>query len=92
MFPNFSINGLTSPSQNGFPFPDDTYSLVGSVSRITGRHLVKAGWDFREMRNLDDGFFTGNFDFTKDPTTDPQNVANTGQAMAAYLLRTAQFR
>ena len=86
LFPNFSINGLTSPSQNGFPFPDDTYSLVGSVSRITGRHMVKAGWDFREMRNLDDGFFTGNFDFTKDPTTDPQNVANTGQAMAAYLL------
>ena len=86
LFPNFSINGLTSPSQNGFPFPDDTYSFTGSVSRITGKHLVKVGWDFREMRNLDDGFFTGNFNFTKDPTTDPQNVANTGQAMAAYLL------
>lgn len=86
LFPNFSIDGLTSPSQNGFPFPDDTYSLTGSVSRITGRHLVKAGWDFRAMRNLDDGFFTGNFSFTKDPTTDPQNVATTGQPMAAYLL------
>jgi hypothetical protein len=86
LFPNFSIDGLSSPSQNGFPFPDDTYSLLGSVSRITGTHLIKAGWDFREMRNLDDGFFTGNFNFTKDPTTDPQNVANTGQAMAAYLL------
>ncbi len=86
LFPNFGIDGLTSPSQNGFPFPDDTYSIIGSVSRITGRHLIKLGWDFREMRNLDDGFFTGNFNFTKDPTTDPQNVANTGQAMAAYLL------
>jgi outer membrane receptor protein involved in Fe transport len=86
LFPNFSINGLTSPSQNGFPFPDDTYSFTGSISRITGKHLVKAGWDFREMRNLDDGFFTGNFAFTKDATTDPQNVANTGQAMASYLL------
>ncbi|MFN7995603.1 MAG: TonB-dependent receptor [Bryobacteraceae bacterium] len=86
LFPELGINGITSPSQTGFPFPDDTYSFTGSVSRITGKHLVKAGWDFREMRNLDDGFFTGIFSFSKDPTTDPQNVANTGQAMAAYLL------
>jgi hypothetical protein len=86
LFPNFSLDGLTSPSQNGFPFPDDTYSFMGSVSRITGKHLLKAGWDFRHMRNLDDGFFTGNFNFTKDATTDPQNVGTTGQSMASYLL------
>lgn len=86
LFPNFAIDGYTNPSQNGFPFPDDTYSLTGSVTRNTGRHLVKAGWDFRYMKNLDDGLFTGNFHFNKDPTTDPQNVSTTGQSMAAYLL------
>jgi hypothetical protein len=86
LFPQFYVDSLSNPSQTGFPFPDDTYSFMGSVSRITGRHLIKAGWDFRHMRNLDDGFFTANFNFNKDPTTDPQNVATTGQSMAAYLL------
>jgi len=38
------------------------------------------------MRNLDDGFFTANFNFNKDATADPQNVATTGQSMASYLL------
>ncbi|MBC8128001.1 MAG: TonB-dependent receptor, partial [Gloeobacteraceae cyanobacterium ES-bin-144] len=86
LYPQFAINGLFSVSQGGFPFPDDTYSFLGSVSRITGSHLLKIGWDFRHMRNLDDGFFTANFNFNKNATADPQNVATTGQSMASYLL------
>jgi hypothetical protein len=86
LFPQYDVSGLFSVSQSGFPFPDDTYSILGSVSRITGRHLLKVGWDFRHMRNLDDGYFTGNFNFTSDATSDPQNVGTTGQAIASYLL------
>jgi hypothetical protein len=86
LFPQFAIDGYTNPSQTGFPFPDDTYSLTGSITRNAGRHLIKVGFDFRYMKNLDDGLFTGNFNFNKDPTTDPQNVGTTGQSMAAYLL------
>ncbi len=73
-------------SQQGYPFPDDTWSLLGTVSRIQGKHLLKFGWDFRYMHNLDDGYFTGNFHFTGDATNDPQNIATTGQSMASYLL------
>jgi len=86
LFPQYSVGGNFSVSQQGYPFPDDTWSLAGTVSHTTGKHLLKLGWDFRYMRNLDDGYFTGNFNFTGDPTTDPQNTATTGQAMAAYLL------
>ena len=86
LYPQYSVAGLFSVAQSGFPFPDDTWSLLGTVSRIMGNHLLKVGWDFRYMKNLDDGYFTGNFNFTKDATTDPQNVATTGQAMASYLL------
>src|SRR5260370_481721 len=86
LFPQYSVGGNFSVSQQGYPFPDDTWSLMGNVSRITGKHLLKVGFDFRYMRNLDDGYFTGNFNFTGDATNDPQNTANTGQSIASYLL------
>jgi outer membrane receptor protein involved in Fe transport len=86
LFPQYSVGGNFSVSQQGYPFPDDTWSLLGNVSRITGKHLLKVGFDFRYMRNLDDGYFTGNFNFTGDATNDPQNTATTGQSMASYLL------
>jgi outer membrane receptor protein involved in Fe transport len=86
LFPQYSVSGVFGVSQQGYPFPDDTWSLLGTVSRIQGKHLLKFGWDFRYMHNLDDGYFTGNFAFTSDTTNDPQNVSTTGQAMASYLL------
>jgi outer membrane receptor protein involved in Fe transport len=86
LFPQYSVGGVFSVSQQGYPFPDDTWTLTGTLSHTTGKHLLKMGWDFRYMKNLDDGYFTGNFNFTADPTTDPQNTSTTGQSMAAYLL------
>ncbi len=86
LFPQYSVGGNFSVSQTGNPFPDDTWSLTGTVSRIMGKHLVKMGWDFRYMRSLDDGYFTGNFNFTGDATNDPQNMSTTGQPLASYLL------
>lgn len=86
LYPQYSVNGVFNVSQQGYPFPDDTWSLLGSVSRIQGKHLLKMGIDFRYMHNLDDGYFTGNFTFTNDTTNDPQNIATTGQSMASYLL------
>lgn len=86
LFPAWSIAGFASPSQTGFPFPDDTYSAIASVTKIVGNHSIKAGFEFRHNRNLDDGFFTGNMAFNKKPTEDPQNAESTGSAVAAYLL------
>jgi hypothetical protein len=86
LYPQYNANGVFNVSQQGYPFPDDTWSLLGTVSRIQGKHLLKFGWDFRYMHNLDDGYFTGNFLFTSDTTNDPQNIATTGQSMASYLL------
>jgi hypothetical protein len=79
-------SGFVNPSQTGFPFPDDTYQGLVSLSKNKGKHFLKGGFDIQNRRNLDDGFFTGNYNFTKDPTTDPQNAAGTGQEIAAYLL------
>lgn len=86
LFPQYSVGGNFNVSQTGNPFPDDTWSLAGTLSRTMGKHLLKVGWDFRYQRSLDDGYFTGNFGFTSDATNDPQNTGTTGQPLASYLL------
>ena len=86
LFPQYAVGGNFSVSQTGNPFPDDTWSLAGTLSRTMGKHLLKVGWDFRYQRSLDDGYFTGNFNFTSDATNDPQNTSATGQSIASYLL------
>ena len=86
LFPAWSIAGYASPSQTGFPFPDDSYSAYATLTKIVGNHSIKAGFEFKHNRNLDDGYFTGNMTFNKVPTEDPQNAAATGNAVASYLL------
>ncbi len=86
LFPQYSVGDNFSVSQQGYPFVDDTWSLMSSVSHNMGKHMLKLGFDFRYNHNLDDGYFTGNFAFTPDATNDPQNTATTGQAIAGYLL------
>ena len=86
LFPQWGISGYNSPSQTGFPFPDDSYSAYASMTKIVGNHSIKVGFEFKHNRNLDDGFFTGNMTFDKRPTEDPQNAAATGNAVASYLL------
>ena len=86
LFPQWSIPGLASPSQTGFPFPDDSYSAYATITKIAGGHTIKAGFEFKHSRNLDDGYFTGDMSFGKVPTEYPQNAAATGNAVASYLL------
>ena len=86
LFPQWRIAGFASPSQTGFPFPDDSYSAYATITKVAGAHSIKAGFEFKHNRNLDDGYFTGNMSFNKVPTEDPQNAAATGNAVASYLL------
>jgi hypothetical protein len=86
LFPQLNVAGLFSVSQSGFPFPDDTYQAVASLSRTQARHLLKAGMDIQHHRNMDDGLFSAIYTFTKDPTTDPQDMEGSGQSLAAFLL------
>ena len=86
LYPQFFITGYTNPQQDGFPFPDDTYQILANLSKTKGKHFIKFGMDYQNRRNLDDGLFSANIDFTKTPTEDPQNATGTGQALASYLL------
>jgi outer membrane receptor protein involved in Fe transport len=86
LYPQFFLTGYTSPNQDGYPFPDDTYQILASLSKTKGKHFLKFGMDYQNRRNLDDGLFSANIHFTKTATEDPQNAAGTGQALASYLL------
>jgi hypothetical protein len=86
LYPQFFIDGFANPNQDGYPFPDDTYQILASLSKTKGKHFIKFGMDYQNRRNLDDGLFSANINFNKIPTEDPQNAAGTGQALASYLL------
>ena len=85
IYPQFFIgDGYTSPNQDGYPFPDDTYQILASLSKTKGKHFLKFGMDYQNRRNLDDGLFSANIDFTRTPTSDPQNAAGT-RASSGFL-------
>ena len=86
LFPQVTISGFSDVPQAGFPFPANDYQVIGNLTKIKGKHSLKTGFNFHHARNLDDGFFSGIFDFGKDPTTDPLNPGATGEALAAFLL------
>lgn len=85
-WPQFSMPEFSSPSQDGYPFIDETYQFVGNLSITKGKHFFKMGFDYQRRTNYDDGLFSANESFTKDPSQDPQNLNATGQSLAAYLL------
>jgi len=86
LYPQFFVDGYANPNQDGYPFPDDTYQILASLSKTKGKHFIKFGMDYQNRRNLDDGLFSANINFNKIPTEDPQNASGTGQALASYLL------
>ena len=82
----FDEGGYANPTQDGYPFPSNEYQVLASITKTMGRQTLKAGMDFTDMRNLDDGNFTSYFHFNSSPTADPQNSAGTGSVLASYLL------
>ncbi len=51
LYPQVNVAGLFGINQSGFPFPDDTYQAVASLSRAQARHFLKMGMDLQHRRN-----------------------------------------
>ncbi len=88
LFPQLQTpgSGFTDPQQDAYPFVENEYQVMGSISKIHGKHSIKAGMEFLDFRSLDDGNFTSIFQFTPITTADPQNIGTTGSMLASYLL------
>ncbi len=83
---NFGISGYAGPNLgNLVNGPDFTYQGSISLNKIIGRHSFTLGYDLTRFRIFHDSVFS-NFGYTSTPTADPQNVSNTGQAFASFLL------
>lgn len=83
---NFGIAGITGPGLgNLVNGPDAVWQGTAMLTKIMGRHTFTAGYDYTRLRIFHDSVFS-TFNYDNVPTSDPQNVANTGQSMASFLL------
>lgn len=83
---NFGISGFSGPGLgNLVNGPDFTYQSSISLNKIYGRHTFTLGYDYTRLRIFHDSVFS-TFNYDNVPTADPQNVSNTGQALASFLL------
>jgi hypothetical protein len=94
MFPRISSSGYTTlGNQDNRYNAFMTYSLAGSVTRISGGHTFKAGYDGRLIRvnNRESRATSGDFSFSAAFTQGPNpNTAasNRGNSIASLLLGT----
>lgn len=90
MVPRVAVSGMVNLGgndhrQSGF----NTYSLSGNVSRVAGRHYLKAGYEGRMIRiNVWEARDAGNFSFNDVFTRqNPSVQSNTsGYGLASFLL------
>ncbi len=91
MFPRFGVStqtalGGSDHRQSGF----NNYGLAGSLSKITGKHSIKYGYEGRMLRiNVWEARAAGTFNFNAGMTQGPNPVsasATAGFGFASFLL------
>lgn len=92
MFPGISMSSFTGLSGQAWQEqPGYTWTLQGSVSRSSGKHLIKTGAEMRVMRgnyysnNAPSGSFSFGTSWTGGPRADTP-ASNSGFAPASLLL------
>jgi hypothetical protein len=87
MFPIISVAGYAGIAQDATVFgPFNNFQYLGTVTKIRGRHTMKAGYDIRRQQLFTGSYRAGNIGFDAIPSADPQNRSNTGQPLASFLL------
>ena len=96
LFPTVNIEGFASMAGSSVLFTgQDTHSLLGSLTKIVGKHSFKTGFDGRLRRNNRNSVTGGGgrYNFTRAFTQGPdpnQVTATAGSGMASFLLGAAQ--
>ena len=87
LIPSPGINGYTSAGESiqNEPRETDSWQYSGSLTKTVGNHTLQAGAGY-----VTSGFLSpigyANLGFTSQNTGDPSNPANTGGAMASFVL------
>ena len=92
--PIFSPSGYTGIGQTrSLPILriENTFHPTIAVTKITGRHTLKAGFEARrrQMSEFQTNQGNGRFNFDRNFTANPNQAGSTGDAMASFLLGTA---
>ena len=92
--PTFAPSGyqqLGSPTNTASDFSTGVTEIADSMTWLKGRHTMKAGLDYRweRLNVIQPPWPTGTFAFTT-VGTDLPGVANTGNALASFLLGQVQ--
>ena len=90
-FPRINTAGyaaLGSTTQERVQVPIHDTHIVDTLSMFRGKHAIKLGGEIRLARNVDDlnSFMSGQFTFAIQPTSNPVNPGNTGNAYASLFL------
>jgi hypothetical protein len=92
--PIFSPSGYTGIGQTrSLPILriENTFHPTIAVTKITGRHTLKAGFEARrrQMSEFQTNQGNGRFNFDRNFTANPNQAGSTGDAIASFLLGTA---
>ena len=93
MFPRFGASGYVNLGGNDHRFSTfNTFTLLSSLSKITGNHSMKVGWEGRMIRaNVWEARSAGTFNFSAGFTQGPnpnQASSSAGNSIASLLLGT----
>jgi outer membrane receptor protein involved in Fe transport len=92
LFPHFNLSDVTSLGSAAFnDQPRNTYSVLGAVTKLTGRHQLKFGFDYRvlQFNAFQNNNASGAFTFSRGVTQGPnplQARPDAGHGFASFLL------
>jgi hypothetical protein len=92
--PNFTVPGYAGLGDaQAFNPVENQFQIQNTVTFVRGRHIIKAGGDFRRFPINDLQLqFTGEYFLSAAQTADPSNAGTTGSPLASLLLgQTNQF-
>ncbi|MDQ2777590.1 MAG: Plug and carboxypeptidase regulatory-like domain-containing protein [Acidobacteriota bacterium] len=88
-FPSIGWGEFTGLASNHFsehPVVSDSYFLDDTVSWTKNKHNLKFGADLRQHRHSSYVINQPGINFSSNETADPNNLQNTGDAYASFLL------
>ena len=86
--PNFTVPGYAGLGDaQAFNPIEEQYQVQDTATFVRGRHIIKAGGDFRRFRVNDLQLqFTGEYAMSAVQTAEPSNAGTTGSPLASLLL------
>jgi outer membrane receptor protein involved in Fe transport len=85
-WPAFDMSGHTGVNGEQTVYFMHSYEPLLNISKMAGRHSIETGFRLIHHYGNDNGIYNKGLSFDNVPTANPSNVANTGSAIASYLL------